>query len=384
VPDVNESDRLFTVIYNDMPAATRRNAKGAEADPWRPRIRVGLGGIKGVGDSAIESIVEVRTQGPFQDIFDFCARVDPRRVNKGVVEALVNSGAFDKTLERTGATRSQAFMAIERALERGKGAAKERASGQMGLFGLAVSLQPTHGYPEEAPWDLLEKLKRERVALGLYLTGHPLDRYATEAGRFATALAGQIQERENNEEVTLAAVIENYREKTPKSGGRMAFFAVEDRSGRVEAIVRTKQFDALAGKMKEGEAVLVKGRVRVEFKRDDEGNVDDEVNEAQLQRTLSVDDIQPLGDALRSKTRGVTLRLSPTTLLAGEVTARRLAELKKAMGEHPGKCPVNAVLKVPEAGEVVVSLPKFRIDPSEEFLGKLERIFGEKVAELRS
>ena len=384
VPDVNESDRLFTVIYNDKPAPTRRNAKGAEADPWRPRIRVGLGGIKGVGDSAIESILEVRTQGPFQDIFDFCARVDPRRVNKGVVEALVNSGAFDKTLERTGATRSQAFMAIERALERGKGAAKERASGQMGLFGLAVSLQPTHGYPDEAPWDLLEKLKRERVALGLYLTGHPLDRYATEAGRFATALAGQIQERENNEEVTLAGVIENYREKVPKSGGRMAFFFVEDRSGRVEAIVRTKQFDALASKMKEGEAVLVKGRVRVEFKRDDEGNVDDEVNEAQLQRTLSVDGIDPLGDALRLKTRGVTLRLSPTTLLAGDVTGRRLAELKKAMGEHPGKCPVNAVLKVPDAGEVVVSLPKYRIDPSEEFLGKLERIFGEKVAELRS
>lgn len=80
----------------------------------------------------------------------------------------------------------------------------------------------------------------------------------------------------------------------------------------------------------------------------------------------------------------MTLRLSTATLLAGEVAARRIVELKKAMGEHPGKCPVNAVLKVPDAGEVVVSLPKYRIDPSEEFLGKLERIFGEKVAELRS
>jgi DNA polymerase-3 subunit alpha len=300
-----------------------------------------------------------------------------------VVEALVCSGAFDKTLERTGATRSQAFMAIERALERGKGAAKERASGQMGLFGLAVTLQPSHGYPDEPPWDLLERLRREREGLGLYLTGHPLDRYAAEAGRFATALAGQMHERDNNDEVMLAGVIENYREKVPKSGGRMAFFFLEDRSGRVEAIVRTKQFDALAPRMKEGEAVLVKGRVRVEFKRDEEGNVDDEVNEQQLQRTLSVDDIQPLGDALRAKTRAVTLRLTPMNLKTGEVTPRRIAELRRVMGEHPGKCPVNAVLKVPEAGEVMVALPRFKVDPTEEFLGKLERIFGEKVAELR-
>jgi DNA polymerase-3 subunit alpha len=384
VPDVNESDRLFTVIYEEKPVPVRRNAKGVEADPWRPRIRVGLGGIKGVGDSAIESILEARAQGPFQDIFDFCARVDPRRVNKGVVEALVCSGAFDKTLERTGATRSQAFKAIERALERGKGAAKERASGQMGLFGLAVTLQPAQGYPEEPPWDLLERLKREREALGLYLTGHPLDRYAAEAARFATVLAGQIHERENNEEVVLAGVIENYREKVPKTGGRMAFFVLEDRTGRVEAVVRSKQFDALAPRMKEGEAVLVRGRVRVEFKRDEEGHVDDETPEQALQRTLSVDDIQPLGEALRAKTRGVILRFSPATLQTEQVASRRLEALKKVMGEHPGRCPVNAVLKVPEVGEVVVRLPKYLVDPTEDFLGKLERIFGEKVAELRS
>ena len=385
VPDVNESDRLFTVIYNPKPVPPpRKPANRIEMDVWRPRIRVGLGGIKGVGDAAIESILEARGAGPFQDLFDFSTRIDPRRVNKSVVEALVNSGAFDKTLERTGATRSQAFAAIEKALERGKGAAKERSSGQMGLFSIAETLQPSSGYPEVPPWDLLQRLKFERDALGLYLTGHPLDRYAVEAARFATVLATGVQERDNGDEVTLAGVIEGYREKVPKSGGRMAFFFVEDRSGRVEAIVRPKMYDALAGQMKEGEAVLVAGKVKVEFKRDEEGNVDEEVNEAQLTRSLTVESVTPLGDALRARTRGVTLRLSPTTLLQLEVAKRRLADLKRAMGEHPGKCPVNAVVKIPEGGEVVVSLPRFRIDPSEEFLAKVERIFGEKVAELRS
>jgi DNA polymerase-3 subunit alpha len=385
VPDVNESDRLFTVIYEPKPVPVpRRPANRIEADPYRPRIRVGLGGIKGVGDSAIESVVEARGAGPFQDLFDFSTRIDPRRVNKGVLEALVNSGAFDKTLSRTTATRAQGFAAIEKALERGKGAAKERTSGQMGLFSLAETLQPTSGYPDVPPWDLLQRLKSERDALGLYLTGHPLDRYAAEAARFASVQAAGLQERENGEEVTLAGVIEGYREKVPKSGGRMAFFFVEDRSGRVEAIVRPKTYDSLAGALKEGEAVLVTGKVKVEFKRDDEGNVDEEVNEAQLTRSLAVETVTPLGDALRARTRGVTLRLSPTTLLQVEVAKRRLAELRKALGEHPGKCPVNAVLKIPDGGEVVFALPKFRIEPSEEFLAKLERIFGEKVAELRS
>ncbi len=385
VPDVNESDRLFTVIYEPkaLPVA-RKPANRIEMDPWRPRIRVGLGGIKGVGDSAIESILEARGAGPFQDLFDFCARIDPRRVNKGVLEALVKSGAFDKTLERTGATRVQAFMAIEGALDRGKGAAKERSSGQMGLFSIAETLKPTSGYPDEPPWDLLQRLKNEREALGLYLTGHPLDRYATEAARFATVLASGLQERDNGEEVTLAGVIEGYREKVPKSGGRMAFFFIEDRSGRVEAIVRPKTYDSLAGQMKEGEAVLVTGKVKVEFKRDEEGNVDDEVPEQQLQRSLSVETVTPLGEALRARTRGVTLRLSPATLLAAEVARRRLGDLKRAMTEHPGRCPVNAVLKIPDGGEVIVALPKMRIDPSEDFLAKVERIFGEKVAELRS
>ena len=102
VPDVNESDRLFTVIYNPKPVPPpRKPANRIEMDVWRPRIRVGLGGIKGVGDAAIESILEARGAGPFQDLFDFSTRIDPRRVNKSVVEALVNSGAFDKTLERT-------------------------------------------------------------------------------------------------------------------------------------------------------------------------------------------------------------------------------------------------------------------------------------------
>ncbi len=387
VPDVNESDRLFTVVYAAKPVAVpRKPATRVEADPWRPQIRVGLGGIKGVGDTAIENITTARKQGPFQDLFDFSARVDPRCVNKGVVEALVYSGAFDVTLERVGATRSQAYEAIDKALDRGRGAAKERASGQKSLFGLVETLKPVGGYPDAPPWDLIEKLKKEREALGLYLTGHPLDRYATEAQRFATCTTLDIATMDNNTEVKLAGVIEAYREKVPKSGGRMAFFFLEDRAGRVEAIVRPRNFDDLAAHMKEGEAVLLEGKVKVEFRRDDEGNVDDDVPEQQLERKLMVERLTPLGDALRaqSRSRAVRLNLHPGVVPDNDVGRRRLAALKQCLAESPGDFGVHAVVRLPDGAEVMLRLPGCKVDPGEALIGRIERIFGEKVAELRS
>ncbi|MEI8255447.1 MAG: DNA polymerase III subunit alpha, partial [Deltaproteobacteria bacterium] len=147
-PDVNESGNQFTVVYESKPVPVPKKLKTrVERDPFRPRIRFGLGGVKGVGESAVDAILEARASGPFIDLFDFCARVDIRRVNKGVMEALVQSGAFDESLKRTGATRAQGCAAIDQALERGRGAAKERASGQMGLFGATESVRSSSGYP---------------------------------------------------------------------------------------------------------------------------------------------------------------------------------------------------------------------------------------------
>lgn len=386
VPDANESDRLFTVVYEPKPKPVpRKPANKVELDPYRPRIRVGLGGIKGVGDSAIENILKAREGGPFQDLFDFSARVDPRCVNKGVVESLVTSGAFDKTLDKVGATRSQAFDAIDRALDRGRGAAKERASGQKSLFGMAETLKPTGGYPETPPWDLMERLRREREALGLYLTGHPLDRYATEAARFATCNTTEIAQMENNNEVKLAGTIEAYREKIPKSGGRMAFFFLEDRAGRVEAIVRPKVYDQIAAQLKEGEAVLLEGKVKVEFKRDDEGNIDDDVSEQELERKLMVERVTPLGDALRamSKSRTVRLNLHPGVVPDNDVGRRRLTALREILRETPGEFAVHAVVKLPAGAEVMVRMGGVRVDPNESLFAKIERVFGEKIAELR-
>ncbi|MCX7808571.1 MAG: DNA polymerase III subunit alpha, partial [Deltaproteobacteria bacterium] len=190
-PDVNESEIDFTVVYHPQegirPEPGRPVAEGGKLrDPMQPRIRFGLGGVKGVGSAALEAIFEARRvhgkEQPFVDLFDFCRRVDLRRVNKAVIEALVQSGAFDGVHERVGISRAQAFASIESAIEQGKRSDVARMTGQGSLFGLFESsplrsLSGSSTFANVPSWDWRELLQREKEALGFYLSGHPLDRY---------------------------------------------------------------------------------------------------------------------------------------------------------------------------------------------------------------
>jgi DNA polymerase-3 subunit alpha len=396
-PDVNESQREFAVIYDERPRKVNPRAKvRAERDPWRPRIRIGLGGVRSVGDGAVDAILEQRASGgPFKDLFDFCARVDMRRVNKAVVEALVQSGAFDQSLERVGATRAQAFAAIDSAIERGKGVAKERASGQMGLFAVTEIVAPTAGYPELKPeeaWDSAETLKRERSYLGFYLSGHPLDRFQEEIKRVSNCAVTELPTRRHNDEVALVGVVEGYREKPIKTGGRMAFFMLEDKSGRVEVIVRARTLQEISDSLKldakqtlesvlfkPGEAVLVNGKVQVEVKRDENGEIAEDQGDDEPERKVTLQSATLLSEALKNRAREVHLRLDPSV-----ATETRLSALKKVLSEHSGKIPVRAFLSLPDGATVTVLLPReLSVDPGEAFMSRVEKIFGQKVAELR-
>ena len=168
-------------------------------DALEPKIRFGMGAIRGVGESALEAVLEVRNAGgPFADLFDFAQRVDARRVNKGVFESLVQCGAFDDSLKSQGITRARAYAAIDQALERSRSASKDRERGQSSLFGLFSKAEPEkprlEGYPMCEPWDLRETLVREKQSLGFYVSGNPLDRYGVELSRFDLAPANSKRE----------------------------------------------------------------------------------------------------------------------------------------------------------------------------------------------
>jgi DNA polymerase-3 subunit alpha len=138
-PEINESRLDFTVVYGAPDGALdgapdgSSKRRGRIKDPLDPKIRFGLGAIRGVGAAALKSILDVREQGgPFTDLFEFARRVDVKRVNKGVLESLVQAGAFDTSLRARGITRARAFAAVELAVDRSKEATRNKD--QLGLF----------------------------------------------------------------------------------------------------------------------------------------------------------------------------------------------------------------------------------------------------------
>ena len=171
-PDVNAGFKEFTVD--------------------RKRIRFGLVAVKNVGESAIDAIIEARQDGPFTSLFDFCERVDLRRVNKRVVESLIKCGAFDST----GARRSQMMAALEVALDHGQRVQREKCDPQMGLFGGVECPAPVNvpAMPDVEDWDDRQKLAFEKESLGFYLSGHPLTRYEEVLSKFTTTDAISIKE----------------------------------------------------------------------------------------------------------------------------------------------------------------------------------------------
>ena len=140
-PDINESDTDFKVVYTH-PSGDRklpRAERGASRvrDACGPQIRFGLGAVRGVGGAALETVFEARSAGgPFVDLFDFASRVDAKKINKSVLEALVQCGAFDSTLAAQGVSRAVAFASIDLALDRSRAASRDREAGQTNLFGL--------------------------------------------------------------------------------------------------------------------------------------------------------------------------------------------------------------------------------------------------------
>ncbi|MEJ7728327.1 MAG: DNA polymerase III subunit alpha [Polyangiaceae bacterium] len=388
-PEINESQTDFTVVYaapgaaastatNANKAAELRARKRRAKDPLDPKIRFGLGAIRGVGESALEAVLEVRNAGgAFSDLFDFAERVDARRVNKGVLESLVQCGAFDATLGARGVSRARAFAAVERAIERSRTASKDRESGQIGLFAAlgAVATQRAQDYPLAEPWDMRETLVREKQSLGFYVSGHPLERYGVELSRFGLEPTTALATKDAWSRVRVGGMVEGYRERVFKGGGgKVAFFTLEDTQGRVEVKVRQNQIETYAAVLTSNEPVVISGKVSFPMTDDSADDFDSGPKEP----TLLLDEAVPLADAIRAETRSVAIKLSAQR--ADRSHIERLAEVLRAC---PGACPVSLVIQLDE-GEATLSIGRdLRVEPSDAMLTRLEKLFGEKVAELR-
>jgi len=389
-PDLNASDTAFRVVYQTPEARLRDGAKGGKGgyrikDPLSPQIRFGLGAVRGIGEAALESVFEVRSQdGSFRDLFDFASRVDGRRLNKAVLEALVTCGAFDSVHVPLGIHRAQAYAGIDRALERARKSTRDRESGQSNLFALfsaAPSAKSESGFsglddfPTTEPWDRLELLRREKAALGCYVSGHPLLRYGKNLSRLGALDTAKLREAKPWSAQAVAGMIEDYQVRLFKKGaaGKAAFFQVEDTLGRVEAKLRGDRIDTYAHLFESGEPLLLKGKVSFPSKDD---------SEEEQEPTLFIDSVELLSDVVLKATVRVEVHLQ-----LEQVSSRQLETLRDTFRDGSGPCPVEVHLaceaKPPDVPASVVVLKLARgVQPNEAMLAKLEQIFGDSVAEL--
>ncbi len=417
-PDVNESEIDFAVVYqvdrareqpSALPGAQAKDYRrkpgqpvalgGKLRDPLNPKIRFGLGAVKGVGAAALESILEARTgaadgaKQPFDDLFDFTSRVDLRRVNKGVIEALVQCGAMDSGHEARGVGRDRALAVIDSAIEVGKKTSADRDSGQTDMFGALLgggdsATSSGNGrrvsFPEVAePWSRNEKLKREKAALGFYVSGHPLDAFKEELKRFTNASSASLQNVAENTQVAMGGMVEDYRERVTKTGGKMAFFQLDDPYGRVEVIVRQRAVEAFREVLQSGQPLLVTGAARAERDNfqssgNDEGGGGGGGGDQAAEVKLLLEEATSLVQAFRNKTRAVRVRVP-----VDRVDKKKLIELRRALESHPGTCPVVVQLVSGTEWRVTLGGGKLTVEPSEAMLSSLERLFGEKICELR-
>lgn len=379
-PDINMSRLDFSVVYARPMGDGPARGPGRLRDRCAPQIRFGLGAVRGVGESALETVFAARAEGgPFRDLLDFAARVDARRLNRGVLEALVQCGAFDSSLDPIGISRARAYAAVDRALERARSASRDRERGQTTLFGLfeaarevgpAIEAPPLEDYPPALSWDRHERLRREKAALGCYVSGHPLLRYGRKLARLGAVAADKLSEEKPWAAVSVAGMVEGYQERIFRaSGSKAAFFEVEDMSGRVKAKLRGERIDTYAHLLTSGEGVLVSGKVCFPDTSD---------RDEEAEPMLLVDGVEPLADAVLKSTRAVSIRLETAAAQRSALEA-----LRELLAGSPGSCPVELVLALPGGAEAVLALDGTRVTPNDAVLAGLERLFGETVAELR-
>jgi DNA polymerase-3 subunit alpha len=392
-PDINESQLNFSV----------ERGKG---------VRFGLTAIKGLGEGAINSILTARAQlgGRIPSLHALCEILDLRLANKRVFEALIKSGACDSLVDRTDrplrATRARLLASTDAACDHGARTQRDKDLGQSDLFGGSDEHgAPGHAHlPDVPPWTEIEQLNYEKEALGLYWTGHPVDRYADDLREYGAKTTGDlnIKKREEDfeesgaslssppgaldpsvphppshghgnangnglrgkgEEISIGGIVSGLRPLKTRKGDRMCVFLMEDAAGSIEVVVFPDAFKQHGHLAENGQTVLVKGK----FERDDES------------ARIIASEIAPIGIVRERLAKSVAIRL--TTPPADRGTFERLWDL---FAQHKGDRRVAIVLHERDRHiRITVDVNGVRVRPSETLVAEVEKICGVGSVSLR-
>jgi DNA polymerase III subunit alpha len=353
-PDINKSDLHFTV----QPGG----------------VRFGLGAVKNVGEGAIVSMLAARKQlGTIRSLFELVEQVDMRLVNKKVFESLAKAGAFDLLAPATSKGplwwRAKIVAGLDRIVDHGGRFQRDREQGQTALFGGDFepkdSLDPNSGLADARPWTETEGLTFEKEALGLFMSGHPVQRYA-EALQIAGAkrLVEMVQAEAD---VSTAGIVTGIRQLKTKRGDRMAVFMLDDEGGKVEVVVFPEAFARFGGFIVNDALLLVRGK----FEKDDDTS------------SLKAAELVPL-DVIRDR----AIREVLVTVAAKQGTKEFANTLMTVFDRHPGDRRVSIVIAsgpsdgVPD-GMRVKTLIQRKVRPSDLFIRDVEALCGAGSVELK-
>ncbi len=361
----NNTDKVMHYVANAREAGIEVlppdiNLSGGPFTVHDGKILFGLSAIKGVGDGAVEAILKARKglKGGFKSLAHFCEEVDLKKVNKKVLENLIKSGAFDSL----GQGRATLIHGMDRAVEAAQAWQREKASGQMGLFGGTIHRHVK--LPDVPDWTESDRLAAEKEAFGFYLSGHPMEQYASELKRITTGTIREVGEMEDGREVRIAGTISSRKVINTKSGDRMAFLTLEDMEGSLEVIVSPSEYQQYLDLIGEGNdaPLLVRGLL----------------DRRSEQPKLRLREVQLLSEVREAKARRVLFQLSLES-----VTEEKLTALEATLKRHRGDLPATLEFRTRVDGEavrVILPLDRYKLKASETLQQEAERVFGEPVA----
>ncbi|MEZ8606232.1 DNA polymerase III subunit alpha [Vibrio sp. 10N.239.311.G01] len=326
-------------------------------------IVYGIGAIKGVGEGPIEAIIEARNKGGyFKDLFDFCARLDLKKVNKRVIEKLILSGALD----RLGPHRAAMMASLKDAVKAASQHHHAESFGQSDMFGVLTDApeEVEHKYTQVPKWPEKVWLEGERETLGLYLTGHPVNAYIKELAKYTSCRLKDATPTRRDQSLTIAGLVIAARVMTTKRGTRIGLMTLDDRSGRMEVMLFSDALDRYAELLEKDKIVVVSGQVSFD---DFNGGL-----------KMSAREVMDLGSAREKYARGVSISIDQSQI-NGQFFERfsQILEPYRA-----GTVPVNVYYQRADARARLTLGTEWRVTPSDTLLDELKQLLGNSQVEL--
>ncbi|CAJ1885132.1 DNA polymerase III subunit alpha [Aeromonas veronii] len=356
---VDECQRMgLTVIPPDVNTGRYRFSVNEDG-----HIVYGIGAVKGVGEGPIDAILSARDQdGPFRDLFDFCNRVDIKKLNKRVMEKLILSGAMD----RLGPHRAALMATLEEAMRAAEQHAKAQAVGQVDMFGVLTEEidDVKKAFANVPHWPDKVWLEGERETLGLYLTGHPINQYSSELRRYTSGRLCDLHPTSRDTVTTAAGLVIAARSMVTKRGNKMGIFTLDDRSGRLDVTLFSEALEKYEELMQKDRILVVSGQVSFD--------------DFSCGLKMSARELLDINDARERFARAIRISLDEQRI--DDRFFPRLCEILEPA--RAGVCPVQVNYRRPGSRVRLTLGTEWRVTPTDQLIDDLRVLLGRERVEL--